>query len=214
MPRPPRFVPAQDLIPLDRVERAILILRGRRVILDSDLAALYGASAKRLNEQVKRNAERFPPDFAFKLTPEEFETLRSQFATSKLERRGGRRTLPTAFTEHGALMAASVLNSPKAVEMSLQVVRAFVRLRHFLASHQQLAAKLDELERKIATHDTRIVALFDAVRKLMATPEKPKRQIGFQTRGKGVGLPPSRAELGAEGRETRRLSCKRSTSRR
>jgi hypothetical protein len=116
------------------------------VILDSDLAALYGASAKRLNEQVKRNAERFPADFAFRLTPAEFETLRSQFATSKLERRGGRRTLPTAFTEHGALMAASVLNSPKAVEMSIQVVRAFVRLRHLLASHHQLAAKLDELE--------------------------------------------------------------------
>jgi ORF6N domain len=149
------------LVPLELVERTILILRGRRVILDSELAALYGASAKRLNEQVKRNAERFPADFAFKLTPEEFGTLRSQFATSKPERRGGRRTLPTAFTEHGALMAASVLNSAKAVEMSIQVVRAFVRLRHFLASHHQLAAKLDELERRIATHDTRIVALFD-----------------------------------------------------
>jgi hypothetical protein len=185
MPRTPRFVLARSLIPLARVERAILILRGRRVILDSDLAALYGASAKRLNEQVKRNAERFPADFAFRLTPAEFETLRSQFATSKLERRGGRRTLPTAFTEHGALMAASVLNSPKAVEMSIQVVRAFVRLRHLLASHHQLAAKLDELERKLATHDTHIVALFDAVRSLMANPEKPKRrQIGFQTKGK------------------------------
>lgn len=167
------------------MERTILILRGRRVIFDSDLAGLYGASAKRLNEQVKRNTGRFPADFAFKLTPEEFETLRSQFATSKPERRGGRRTLPTAFTEHGALMAASVLNSAKAVEMSIQVVRAFVRLRHLLASHHQLAAKLDELERKIATHDTRIVALFDAVRSLMAAPDKPKRQIGFQTKGKG-----------------------------
>jgi hypothetical protein len=161
---------------------------------------------------VKRNAERFPADFAFKLTPEEFATLRSQFATSKPERRGGRRTLATAFTERGALMAASVLNSPKAVEMSIQVVRAFVRLRHFLASHHQLAAKLDELERKIATHDTRIVALFDAVRGLMATPEKPKRQIGFQTKGNGRGLPPIGAQLGADGRETRRLPLKRSTS--
>jgi hypothetical protein len=185
MRRPLRFGPEQSLVPLARVERTILILRGRRVIFDSDLAGLYGASAKRLNEQVKRNTGRFPADFAFKLTPEEFETLRSQFATSKPERRGGRRTLPTAFTEHGALMAASVLNSAKAVEMSIQVVRAFVRLRHLLASHHQLAAKLDELERKIATHDTRIVALFDAVRSLMAAPDKPKRQIGFQTKGKG-----------------------------
>ena len=214
MLRPPRFVPAQCLVPLERVERTILILRGRRVILDSELAALYGASAKRLNEQVKRNAERFPADFAFKLTPEEFGTLRSQFATSKLERRGGRRTLPTAFTEHGALMAASVLNSAKAVEMSIQVVRAFVRLRHFLASHHQLAAKLDELEHKIATHDSRIVALFDAVRGLMATPERPKRQIGFQTQGNGRGLPPSRADLGTGGREARRLSLQRSSSHR
>lgn len=197
MPRTPRFVPARSLVPLARVERAILILRGRRVILDSDLAALYGASAKRLNEQVKRNAERFPADFAFRLTPAEFETLRSQFATSKLERRGGRRTLPTAFTKHGALMAASVLNSPKAVEMSIQVVRAFVRLRHLLASNHQLAAKLDELERKIATHDTDIVALFDAVRSLMATPEKPKRrQIGFQTKGKDRSPTKSRARSG------------------
>lgn len=133
---------------------------------------------------VARNAERFPADFAFKLTSEEFETLRSQFATSKAERRGGRRTLPTVFTEYGALMAASVLNSPKAVEMSIQVVRTFVRLRHLLASHHQLTAKLDELEHRTATHDTHSVALFDAVRSLMATPEKPKRQIGFQTKGK------------------------------
>jgi hypothetical protein len=201
MPRTPRFVPARSLVPLARVERAILILRGRRVILDSDLAALYGASAKRLNEQVKRNAERFPADFAFRLTPAEFETLRSQIATPKLERRGGRRTLPTAFTEHGALMAASVLNSPKAVEMSIQVVRAFVRLRRLLASHHQLAAKLDELERRIATHDSHIVALFDAVRSLMATPEKPKRQIGFQTKGRNRSAPPNRAD----GSETHRL---------
>ena len=111
-------------------------------------------------------------------------------------------------------MAASVLNSAKAVEMSIQVVRAFVRLRHFLASHHQLAAKLNELERKIATHDTRIVALFDAVRGLMATPERAKRQIGFQTQGNGRGLPPSRADLGIGGREARRLSFKRSSSHR
>jgi ORF6N domain len=183
-------VSATGLVPLERVERTILILRGRRVILDSDLAALYGVTVSRLNEQVKRNAGRFPDDFGFQLTREEFETLRSQIAISKTERRGGRRWMPYAFTEHGAVMAASVLNSPKAVEMSVEVVRTFVRLRGFLASHHQLAAKLDELERKIATHDTHIVALFDAVRSLMATPERPKRRIGFQVKGRG--LPPTR----------------------
>jgi phage regulator Rha-like protein len=173
-----------SLVPLERVERTILVLRGRRVILDSDLAALYGVTVSRLNEQVKRNIERFPDDFGFQLTREEFETLRSQIAISKTERRGGRQYLPYAFTEHGAVMSASVLNSPKAVEMSVEVVRAFVRLRGFLASHRQLAAKLEELEKKIASHDKNIVTLFDAVRSLMATPEKPKRRIGFQVRGR------------------------------
>jgi phage regulator Rha-like protein len=173
-----------SLVPLERVERTILVLRGRRVILDSDLAALYGVTVSRLNEQVKRNIERFPDDFGFQLTREEFEALRSQIAISKTERRGGRQYLPYAFTEHGAVMSASVLNSPKAVEMSVEVVRAFVRLRGFLASHRQLAAKLEELEKKIASHDKNIVTLFDAVRSLMATPEKPKRRIGFQVRGR------------------------------
>ena len=152
---------------MEQVERTILVLRGRRVILDSDLAALYGVPVKRLNEQVKRNAGRFPEDFGFQITREEFKILRSQIATSKTERRGGRQYLPYAFTEHGAVMAASVLNSPKAVEMSVEVVRAFVRLRGFLAAHHQLAAKLDKLERQIATHDSNIVALFDAVHRLM-----------------------------------------------
>ena len=181
---------ATGLVPLERVERTILVLRGRRVILDSDLAALYGVTVSRFNEQVKRNAKRFPEDFAFVLTKEEYEALRSQIAILKPSRGGHRKYLPTAFTEHGAVMAASVLNSPKAVEMSVEVVRAFVRLRGFLASHHQLAAKLDELERKISTHDTHIVALFDAVRSLMATPERPKRRIGFQVKGRG--LPPTR----------------------
>jgi hypothetical protein len=171
-------MPDQHVVPLERVERAILILRGHRVILDSDLAALYGVETRRLNEQVRRNEARFPEDFAFQLTPEELDNLKSQFATSSGQW-GGRRKLPFAFTEHGALMAASVLNSPKAVEMSILVVRAFVRLRQILASNRQLAAKLNELERKIAAHDKNIVALFQAVRSLMAVPEKPKRRIGF-----------------------------------
>jgi phage regulator Rha-like protein len=179
------------LVPMERVERTILVLRGRRVILDSKLAALYGVTVRVFNQAVKRNAKRFPADFAFQLTREEYEALRSQTVISKTERRGGRQYLPYAFTEHGAVMAATVLNSPKAVEMSVEVVRVFNRLREFLASHRQLAAKLEELEKKIASHDKHIVTLFNAVRSLMATPEKPKRQIGFQTKGRGRGLPPT-----------------------
>jgi aromatic ring-opening dioxygenase LigB subunit len=171
----------KSLTPLDRVERTILILRGHRVILDSDLAALYGVPVKRLSEQVKRNSDRFPADFAFVLTKAEYKSLRSQIATLKTGRGEHRKYLPRVFTEHGALMAASVLNSPKAVEMSILVVRAFVRLRQFLATHRQVSAKLDELERTVAAHDKHIVTLFDAVRSLMATPEKPKRRIGFRS---------------------------------
>jgi hypothetical protein len=182
-----------SLVPVERVEQTILILRGQKVILDSDLAALYGVPVKRLNEQVKRNAGRFPPDFAFQLAREEFANLKSQFATSSLQW-GGKRKLPTAFTEHGALMAASVLNSPRAVEMSILVVRAFVRFRRILATNRQLAAQVDELERKMdqkfAAHDKRIeahrkgiVSLYSAIENLM--PTLNDRQIGFV--GKGAG---------------------------
>ena len=195
-----------NLVPLERVERTILVLRGHRVILDSDLAALYGVPVKRLNEQVKRNAGRFPPDFAFQLTREEFDNLKSQIATSSSEW-GGKRKLPTAFTEHGALMAASVLNSPKAVEMSILVVRAFVRFRRILATNPQLAAKVDELERKmdqkLAAHDKSIeahrkgiVSLYTAIENLM--PTLSDRQIGFKGKDAGKatdkprGTPPVR----------------------
>src|SRR3979411_3413218 len=130
------------------VESRILILRGHKVILDSDLAELYGVPAKRLNEQVKRNAERFPADFMFQLSAREHGFLRSQIATSK-KGRGGRRYPPYAFTEHGAIMAATVLNSSRAVQMSVFVVRAFVRLREMLAANKSLAAKIDELENQI-----------------------------------------------------------------
>jgi phage regulator Rha-like protein len=187
-------VTEDGLVPLERVERTILVLRGHRVILDSDLAALYGVTVSVFNQAVKRNIQRFPADFAFQLTREEHETLRSQIVISKNERRGGRQYLPFAFTEHGAVMAASILNSPKAVEMSVEVVRAFIRLRKILASNRHLAARVDDLERKMnqsnATHSKNIVTLFDAVRSLMATPERPKRRIGFQVKGKG--LPPTR----------------------
>jgi phage regulator Rha-like protein len=161
------------------VESRILFLRHQRVILDSDIAELYGVPVKRLNEQVKRNQGRFPSDFMFRLFPKEYEILRSQFATSK-ERRGGRRYTPYAFTEHGAIMAATVLNSERAVQMSVFVVRAFVRLREMLATNRRLAGKIYELENRLDTHDSDIHDLIAAIKKLMA-PQKPSRaRIGFE----------------------------------
>jgi phage regulator Rha-like protein len=161
------------------VESRILVLREQKVILDSDLAELYGVPVKRLNEQVKRNQERFPPDFMFRLSAKESESLRSQSATSKTGR-GGRRYAPYAFTEHGAIMAATVLNSERAVEMSVFVVRAFVRLREMLATNQQLASKIDELEQRLDTHDASIQELIEAIRELMAPEPASGRRIGFQ----------------------------------
>ena len=161
------------------VESRIRFLRQQKVILDTDLAALYGVSVKRLNEQIKRNRNRFPADFMFRLKTKEAASLRSHFATSN-NRRGGRRYLPYAFTEHGAIMAATVLNSARAVEMSVFVVRAFVRLREMLATNRQLAAKLVELESRLDTHDTSIQNLIEAIRELMLPEEPPRRKIGFQ----------------------------------
>jgi phage regulator Rha-like protein len=168
-----------DLVPIERIERAILVIRGHKVLLDADLATLYGVETRRLNEQVKRNIDRFPDDFMFQLTKQEFENLKSQFATSS-RGWGGKRKIPFVFTEHGALMAASVLNSQKAIEMSILIVRVFVKLRGILSTHKQLATKLAELERKLSTHDEQIVILFEAIRELMTPPTKPKRRIGFE----------------------------------
>jgi phage regulator Rha-like protein len=165
------------------VEPRILILRGHKIILDSDLAELYGVAVKRLNEQVKRNAERFPADFIFQLSPKEQEYLRSQSATSK-KGRGGRRYPPYAFTEHGAIMAATVLNSKRAVEMSLFVVRAFVRLREMLSTNRQVAAKLAELDRRLKGHDTVIQELIEAIQELMAPEPAKAGHIGFKLPGK------------------------------
>lgn len=160
------------------VESRILVLRGHKVILDNDLADLYGESVKRLNQQVKRNQERFPADFMFQLTGEEWESLRLQNATSK-DARGGRRYAPYAFTEHGAIMAATVLNSERAVEMSVFVVRAFVRLREMLATNEKLASKIDELEQRLDTHDASIQDLLEAIRQLMLPDPATGRKIGF-----------------------------------
>jgi hypothetical protein len=161
------------------VESRILIVRRQRVILDTDLAELYGVTVKRLNQQVNRNQERFPADFMFQLTSTEDKALRLQIATSK-KGRGGRRYLPYAFTEHGAIMAATVLNSPRAVEMSVFVVRAFVRMREMLAKNRQLAAKINELDRRLETHDTTIQDIIEAIKELMVPEGPSKRKIGFQ----------------------------------
>src|SRR6266481_4999977 len=161
------------------VESRILVLRHQKVILDTDLAELYGVPVKRLNEQIKRNQERFPSDFMFQLNPEEQASLRSQSATSN-QGRGGRRYAPYAFTEHGAIMAATVLNSERAVQMSVFVVRAFVRLREMLATNRRLAGKIYEWENRLDTHDSAIQDLVEALKELM-TPKKPSRvRIGFQ----------------------------------
>jgi hypothetical protein len=161
------------------IENQIFLVRGQKVLLDSDLAALYGVEVRTLNQAVKRNHKRFPLDFVFRLTTEEHRTLTSHSVISN-STRGGRRYLPYAFTEHGAIMAASVLNSPRAVEMSIFVVRAFVRLRDFLTKHTALAARLIELEQRLQTHDKAINQIIRAIRTLMAPPEKPRRPIGFQ----------------------------------
>ena len=163
------------------VESAIYVIRGQRVMLDSDLASIYGVSTRQLNQQLRRNLNRFPEDFAFQLRSEEFKALMSQFVTSK-KGRGGRRKLPWVFTEHGAIMLAAVLNSDIAVQASVRVVRAFVRLREMVAANAQLAAKLEELERRLDSHDEAIVDLFAALKRLLEPEPKPKREIGFHVR--------------------------------
>jgi phage regulator Rha-like protein len=171
------------------VNARILLLRGHKVILDTDLAELYGVAIKRLNEQVKRNSARFPSDFVFRLKHVEGEFLRSQNATSK-KGRGGRRYLPYVFTEHGAIMAATVLNSKRAVQMSIYVVRAFVRMRETLAANHQITVKLAELERRLGNHDVRIQDIVQAIRQLMAPPASNRRRIGFEVppgAGKAAG---------------------------
>jgi hypothetical protein len=165
-----------------KVGSKILVLRNQKVILDSDLAELYGVSVKRLNEQIKRNPKRFPADFVFTLTRPEYENLKSQNATSSTKH-GGRRYLPHAFSEHGAIMAATVLNSKRAIEMSVFVVRAFVRMREAILDNQRIAAKLDELENRLDSHDGSIEELVEAIRELIAPLPANNRRIGFELPG-------------------------------
>lgn len=170
---------AVQVIPVESIERKIYLIRGCKIILDKDLATLYQVPTKRLNEATKRNLERFPEDFMFQLNEDEIGSLRSQFATSNVGR-GGRRYLPYAFTEHGVAMLSSVLTSRRAVALNILIVRAFVRLRQYLATHEDLARKLEDMERTQQEHGAHIHQIYDYIQKLAEpTPEPPKRRIGF-----------------------------------
>jgi hypothetical protein len=193
---------SKEIIPIDQIAHRIHQLRGEKVLLDYDLAALYGVAVKALNQAVKRNRERFPADFLFQLNDEEARLLRScsaairkrevaenkgsatnrsQFVTSSLKHRGaGYR--PYAFTEEGVAMLSSVLNSPRAVKVNIAIMRAFVRLRQVLDTNRQLAKKFSELEKRVGKHDEEIAAILEAIRQLMTSPEKPRREIGFHVR--------------------------------
>ncbi len=167
-----------SLVPIEAIAQAILVVRGQRVILDSDLARLYGVQTRVLNQAVKRNSDRFPEDFIFQLSPEELSEL-----ITKCDRFGRSKhssVCPYAFTEHGALMAATVLSSPRAVEVSVYVVRAFIRLRELLAGHMELSQRLAELEARVDGHDEQIGALIEAIRQLLAPPETPDRKMGYR----------------------------------
>jgi len=178
---------SQIHVPVQRIPQRIFVIRGEKVILDADLARVYGVTTARLNQQIRRNLKKFPKDFMFQLTQAEFDRLILQFATSK-KGRGGPRKLPWAFTEHGSIMAATVLNSQRAVVMSVYVVRAFVQFRKLLVGNKDLAKKFAELERKLTerldVHEQAILRLFQDIREILNPPpptetEKPKRRIGF-----------------------------------
>jgi hypothetical protein len=169
----------KSIVPLKRIERSILFIRGHKVMLDRDLAELYGVTTFNLNKAMKRNIDRFPEDFMFQLTADEASALRFQIGMSKPKGRGGRRYLPYVFTEQGVAMLSSVLRSKRAVRVNIEIMRAFVRLRQFLSTHKELGQKLADLERRIGAHDQQIQAVFQAIRQLMTQPEPKKRRIGF-----------------------------------
>jgi hypothetical protein len=169
----------KSLIPVEAIEKRILLIRDEKVMLDSDLAELYRVEIKALNQAVKRNIERFPADFMFQLTTEENELLKSQIVTLKPGRGKHRKYLPYAFTEQGVAMLSSVLKSERAIRVNIEIMRSFVRLRRMLSSNAELARKLTALEKK---YDLQFKAVFDAIRQLMAPPVKPKRKIGFQAK--------------------------------
>ena len=170
-------------VPVQLIERRIYLIRGHKVMIDVDLAELYGVSTRELNQRVQRNRKRFPEDFMYQLTKEEAETLRSQFVISK-ERRGGRRYLPYAFTEPGVAMLSSVLNSEHAIEVNITIMRAFIRVRQMLESNEELNRKFAAVIRKLSTHDKYFRVVFDELRKLTEQPASPRKAIGFKVSNK------------------------------
>jgi hypothetical protein len=172
---------SREIVPMTRIAQSIHVLRGQKVMFDFDLARLYLVTTGNLNKAVNRNRNRFPPDFMFRLTAKEAENLIFQFGISSW---GGRRRLPYAFTEQGVAMLSSVLNSDRAVKVNIAIMRAFVKLRETLETNRQLARKFAELEQRVGKHDDEIAAIIDAIRQLMAPPEKPRREIGFHVREK------------------------------
>jgi hypothetical protein len=173
---------SKAIIPAQQIAQGILYLRGQKVMLDYDLSRLYGIETRALKQAVRRNRERFPADFMFELSASEMETVVSQFVIPSRRRFGGAR--PMAFTEQGVAMLSSVLNSERAVKVNIAIMRAFVKLRETLESNRELARKFAELEQRVGKHDDEIAAILDAIRQLMAPPEKPRREIGFHVREK------------------------------
>ena len=172
----------ESFVPAEIIQSKIYLIKGQKVMFDKNLAELYGVTTKRFNEQVKRNMNRFPEDFMFRLTSTEFGRLRSQFATSKIGR-GGRRYMPYVFTEQGVAMLSSVLNSNRAIEVNIQIMRVFTKLREMMISHKDLAQKIEDLERKFKSHDKKFILVFETIKQLLKVPEepaKPKIPIGFQ----------------------------------
>ncbi|RJR38619.1 MAG: ORF6N domain-containing protein [Desulfobacteraceae bacterium] len=178
---------AKSDVPVERIVKSILIVRGQRVMLDKDLAELYGIETKVLKQSVKRSIDRFPSDFMFVLNIQEFKNLRSQIVTSSSALWGGSRYMPMVFTEQGVAMLSSVLHSRRAVEVNIAIMRVFVQLREMMAAHKELAAKLKELEGRIQDHDEQIVAIFEAMRQLMAPPETERKKIGFEVKERAAG---------------------------
>src|SRR5438105_12783177 len=174
---------SKEIIPAQRIAQAIFVLRGQKVILSQDLAALYGVTVGVLTQAMKRNTKRFPKDFVFQVTAEELRDLKSQIVISSW---GGRRHLPYAFTEQGVAMLSSVLNSARAVKVNIAIMRAFVKLRETLETNRELARKFFELEKRVGKHDEDIAGIIEAIRQLIAPSKQPRRQIGFHVREKGV----------------------------
>jgi len=168
------------IIPQEIIEQKIFMIRGHKVIFDRDLAMLYGVPTKVFNQAVKRNKQRFPKDFMFQLSKTELGNWRSQFVTSNSSAKMGLRRPPYVFTEQGVAMLSSVLNSERAIQVNIAIMRAFVKLKEMLSTHKELAFKLRELERKIEKHDEEITDIFNAIRQMMIVEEKPKKQIGFK----------------------------------